>query len=44
MKIDRVQKVYLIIVVLLFLFCGFSININNFHWNYRGLISIIFNL
>jgi hypothetical protein len=44
MKLDKVQKTILIIIILFLIFYGFSINISNFHFYYKGLFSIIFNL
>jgi cellulose synthase/poly-beta-1,6-N-acetylglucosamine synthase-like glycosyltransferase len=43
-SIDRVTKILLLIFVLLLLFCGFSITINSFHWEFKGIVKIILDM
>lgn len=41
---NKVEKILWITAILLMLLCGFSITINTFHYEFKGLISIIFKL
>lgn len=41
---DKVQNLLLIIAILFILLAGFSITINEFNWEFKGLIRMIFKL
>lgn len=41
---DKVQKMFLIIGIILILLSGFTITINNHSWEFKGLISLLFKL
>jgi hypothetical protein len=41
---DTSTKILLTILLAIILLAGFKININSFHWEFKGLMSIIFKL
>ena len=41
---DKVQKMFLIIGLILILLNGFTITIGNFKWIFRGLISLVLRI
>lgn len=41
---DKIDRLLIIILLLVMLLAGFSITINSFHWEFKGLISIVFKL
>jgi hypothetical protein len=42
--LKKIEKILLLIIILLILCVGFSITINNFHCEFKGLINILINI
>ncbi|WP_461206900.1 hypothetical protein [Clostridium sp. DL1XJH146] len=43
-NINKVEKIIITIACLCVLLSGFTIRINKFHWEFKGLINIVFKM